>query len=258
MSYDKYAGKMRHIADITNQGGLQFAEAEICMLKDYFENPEELQKIFSEKSIEFGALCLVCDWLNPNETDEERLLADKAIKYAGHFKDLILVLAQMPQEDRANLEERQKNALACVNSVAKRAHDMGITSAFHPNSPAGSVFRTDKDYKIMLDGLDSRYAGFAPDSGHIIKGGMNVYDIFREYISVIKHVHFKDIDKNGTWRIMGKGITDFVQITEILYFGRYNGYIMIEDESPDAEINPDAVALQNAEYIAKYLNIGKL
>ena len=103
MSYNKYAGKMEHIVDITNQSGLQAVEAEICMLKDYFDKPEELREIFIEKNIEFGALCLVCDWLNPKETDDEISLADKAIKYAGNFENLMFVLCQMPQKDRENL-----------------------------------------------------------------------------------------------------------------------------------------------------------
>ena len=257
MSYEKYAGKIKHIVDVTSRCGMTAVEAEICMLKDYFDKPEELLKIFAEKNIEFGALCLVCDWLNPRETEEEFSLAEKAVKYVKEIKkampDIILALCQMPQKDRGNLNERRKNALSCVNSAAKRAHDAGIPCVFHPNSPAGSVFRTHEDYKIMLDGLDSSYIGFAPDSGHIIKGGMNVYDIFRDYISVIKHAHFKDIDKNGTWRVMGEGITDFVKITKILNSCGYNGYIMVEDESPEAEINPDAVALHNAEFITKYL-----
>ena len=249
MSYDKYAGKMEHIIDIANRSGLAAIEAEICMLKDYFEKPEELRKILTEKNIEFGALCLVCDWLNPKETDEEASLADKAINYLLGFPETMLVLCQLPKNDRANLEERQKNALICINSVAKRAYDMGIPCAYHPNSPAGSVFRTYEDYMIMLTGLDSRYVGFAPDSGHIIKGGMNVYDIFGDYVSIIKHAHFKDIDAKGKWRAMGDGMTDFGKIIKILNASRYDGYVMIEDESPEAEINPDAVALKNARYI---------
>jgi sugar phosphate isomerase/epimerase len=65
-------------------------------------------------------------------------------------------------------------------------------------------------------------------------------------------VHFKDIDAAGNWRVMGGGITDFAEIIRILRSGGYGGYVMIEDESGEAETDPDAVALQNAEYIKKY------
>jgi inosose dehydratase len=253
MSYDKYAGKIEHILDITKQSGLNAVEAEICMLKDYFENPEALKELLTKKDMNLSALCLVCDWLGCGETSEEKLLADKAIKYVQNFPNAILVLCQMPQNDRKNLAKRQKNALMCINNAAKRSNDKGLSCAFHPNSPAGSVFRFYDDYKLMLDGLDSRYVGFAPDSGHIIKGGMNAYDIFRDYISIIKHAHFKDIDANGSWRVMGEGITDFPQIAEILKNGEYDGYVMIEDESSESKIDPDNVCIKNGKYINSVL-----
>lgn len=256
MSYEKYAGKMEHIADVTNRGGLKFVEAEICMLGPWFDKPEQLKKELAEKNTELGALCLVCDWSAPEETGDETLLADRAIKFASDFQNLTLVLGQMPRPDRSNLSERQKNALACIGAVAKRAREAGTGRVvYHPNSPAGSVFRTYEDYRILLDGLDFCRVGFAPDSGHITKGGMNVYDIFKDYAPVIQHVHFKDIDAAGKWRVMGEGVTDFARITEILRFAGYDGYVMIEDESAEAEADPDGVALKNAEYIKKYLSI---
>jgi inosose dehydratase len=249
MSYEKYADKIEHIVDITKQGGLHAIEPDTSLLKGYFDNPEAFKTMLSGKGVELAALCLVCDWLHDGETPDEKQLADKSIEFVRHFPEPMLMLCQMPQNDRSNLAERQKNALTCIHNVAKRAADLGIKSVFHPNSPPGSVFRTFDDYKVMLDGFDSKYVGYAPDSGHIIKGGMNVYDIFKDYMSVIKHVHFKDIGTDGGWKIMGQGITDFVRIVETLRSGGFNGTILVEDESPEAEDDPDGVTLKNAVYI---------
>ncbi|MCL2816710.1 MAG: sugar phosphate isomerase/epimerase [Oscillospiraceae bacterium] len=254
MSYQKYAGKMEHIAGVTNRGGLKFIEAEICMLGSYFDSPERLKEELAKQNTELGALCLVCDWINPAETADETLLADRAIKFAGHFDNLTLALGQMPQADRSDLSKRQQNALACIASVARRAREAGVERVvYHPNSPAGSAFRTHEDYMILLGGLDFCRVGFAPDSGHITKGGMDVYDIFKTYAPFIRHVHFKDIDAAGNWRVMGEGVTDFAELTKILRLAGYDGYVMIEDESSEAETDPDGVALQNAGYIKKYL-----
>jgi len=253
MTYEKYADKADHIADITKQGGLHGFEAEVSMLRGFFDSPDAFKKMLADKGVEFAALCLVCDWLNDRETPEEKQLADKAINFIRGFPNPMLSLCQMPQNDRANLAERQKNCLTCIHDVAKRAADLGITSVFHPNSPPGSVFRTHDDYKLMLDGFDSKYIAYAPDSGHIINGGMNVYNIFRDYVSVIKHVHLKDIGTDNGWKIMGEGITDFAMIIEILRAGGFSGYIVVEDESPEAEVDPDAVSIKNAEYIRNKL-----
>jgi len=253
MSYEKYADKIEHILDITKQSGLLGIEPDTSMLKGYFDSPEAFKKVLAEKGVELASLCVVCDWLHDGETADEKQFADKAIEFVRGFPNPMLMLVPMPQNDRSNLAERQKNTLTCVNNIAKRAADFGIESVFHPNSPPGSVFRTFDDYKLMLDGLDSKYVGYAPDSGHIIVGGMDVYDIFRDYMSVIKHVHLKDVGTDGKWKIMGEGITDFVKIVEMLHRSGYNGYVVVEDESSEAEDDPDAVSLKNGEYIRSKL-----
>jgi len=253
MSYEKYADKIDHIVDITKQGGMHGIEPDTSLLKGYFDNPEAFKKMLADKGVELAALCLVCDWLHSGETDDELQLASQAIKFLRSFPNPTLMLCQMPQKDRANLAERQKNALMCIQNIARRASNFGIMSVFHPNSPPGSVFRTHDDYKLMLDKMDARYIGFAPDSGHIINGGMDVYDIFRDYMPLIKHVHFKDVAADGGWKIMGEGITDFVKIVEMLRAGGFHGYVVVEDESPEAEDDPDAVTLKNAEFIRNKL-----
>ena len=255
MSFEKYADKIEHIVDLTKQCGMHAIEPDTCLLKTkgYFENPEAFKKMLADKGVELASLCIVCDWLNSGETAEEKQFADKAINFVKAFPNPMLLLVQMPQNNRDNLAERQKNALTCINTVAKRAADFGIKSVFHPNSPPGSIFRTFDDYKLMFDGFDSKYVAFAADSGHIINGGMDVYDIFRDYMSVIKHVHYKDIGTDNRWRIMGEGITDFVRLTRMLHTGGFDGYILVEDESSEAEDDPDGVTRKNAEYIREKL-----
>ena len=253
MSFEKYADKIEHIVDITKQGGMHAIEPDTSLLKGYFDDPLAFKAMLENKGVELAALCVVCDWLHGSETTEEKELANKAMNFVSEFPNPMLLLVQMPQNDRENLAERQKNALTNINTVAKRAADSGIKSVFHPNSPPGSVFRTFDDYKLMLDGLDPQYVGYAPDSGHIINGGMDVYDMFRDSMPLIKHVHFKDVGADGGWLVMGEGITDFVKIVEMLHCGGFDGYILVEDESPAAEEDPDAVSLKNAEYIRNKL-----
>lgn len=126
------------------------------------------------------------------------------------------MLCQMHGTDRANLHQRQANAIACIDAIAGRAADLGIECSFHPNSPAGSVFRIKEDYLVLLDSLDSRIVGFAPDAGHIAKGGMDAIEIFNTYRSLIKHIHFKDITTSGGWAAMGAGIIDFPRIVTMM------------------------------------------
>jgi inosose dehydratase len=255
MSLEKYQGKLEHIVSTIGAAGMKGIEPEICMLGNFAQEPGKLRNCLQSRGVELGALCLVCDWREEKETPEEKAQADDAIAMLrDYFPESILVLCQMPGADRKNLAPRQKNALACINAVGARAHAAGLTSAFHPNSPAGSVFRTAKDYAIMLKGLDSKNVGFAPDAGHIAKGGMDPVEVFRDTLGLIRHVHFKDMDPAGAWEEMGRGCIDFHALVDLLRQADYRGWIMIEDESARAEKDPDAVTLDNGKYIQKNFN----
>lgn len=249
MSYDKYSDALDHIMDVMTSAQFAGIEAEVCMLGKYRTEPQRLAEALAQRKVALGAICLVCDWLNPKETEVERAEADRVIAYLKHFPGTMLALCQMPGKDRNNLAVRQQNCIACSNAIGQRAADAGISAAFHPNSPGSSVFRIESDYTVLLDGLNTKVMGFAPDAGHIAKGGMNVVEIFRRYASTIRHVHYKDMTTAGTWAEMGKGSIDFVTITNDLRKAGYQGWIMIEDESPLAEVDPDTVTRKNGEYI---------
>lgn len=250
MSYDTYANRLDHIIDVVAQSGMTGIEPEICMLGPYNDDPERLSRDLSNHNLSLGALCLVCDWLGPEETEEEKAEADRVIHILkNHFPEALLALCQMPGDDRRDLVQRQNNCITCCHDIGRRAADAGIISAFHPNSPEGSVFRTREDYEILLDKLNPAIVGFSPDCGHIAKGGMDPIEIFGEYAAAIRHVHFKDMTPEGIWAEMGEGSIDFSGIVQILSDSNYSGWIMIEDESPRAEEDPDGVTLDNGRYI---------
>ena len=250
MSYEKYSQRLDHIIDVVAESGFAGIESEVCMLGPYNENPAALVADMQGKELDLGAICLVCDWLSPQETDAEATEADRVIAMLqAHFPGTLLALCPMPQADRSNLSERQDNSIACCNAIGRRAADSGVRTVMHPNSPPGSVFRIAEDYKILMDGLDASVVGYAPDAGHIAKGGMDPVAIFQEYAPAIQHVHFKDMTEDGTWAEMGAGCIDFDAIVSGLKQHDYQGWIMVEDESPRAEVDPDAVTNANGEYL---------
>lgn len=250
MSFETYSQRLDHIIGIVSDSGMDGIEPEICMLGQYDSNPSKLAVDLRAKNLSLGALCLVCDWRDLKETPEERTEADRVIAMLKEtFPDTLLALCQMPGEDRDDLVQRQRSCISCVNDIGARAADAGVEAAFHPNSPAGSVFRNADDYEVLLEGLDDRVVGFAPDFGHIAKGEMDPVGVCRQYASLIRHVHFKDMTLDGTWAEMGMGSIDFKGIVRVLESTGYAGWVMVEDESPRAETDPDKVTMENGEYI---------
>lgn len=259
MSYEKYRDQLDQILAAVKEAGGTGIEPEVCMLGRYTDAPVALREALDGQGLRLGALCLALAWQHSEETAEERAEADRVIAYLKHFPNTVLTLVQLPGKDRSDLARRQANALVNINAVARRASEQGIACAYHPNSPSGSLFRVEEDYKVLLNGMDTRYCGYAPDTGHIAKGGMDVEAIFRTYRTMIKHVHFKDMSvSDSSWTALGQGSIDHVGIMRYLNETGYDGWVMVEEESKGAEADPDGVTLQNGIYIREVLEpLGK-
>jgi inosose dehydratase len=248
MSGKKYLGRLDHIIQVAGEAGFSGIETEVQFLTGRFRDPAYLKDILGAQGIQLAGITLVEDWLSPQETDQERENAEFCFQFLASFPETMLVLCQMPGKDRDQLRERQVNLLACVNAAAHRASQKGIRCSYHPNSPAGSVFRTREDYDILVDGLDHACVGYTPDVGHIANGEMDPMAIIRQYRSVINHVHFKDRIASGPWAAMGKGNIDFPGIVKYLVETGFDGWCIVEDECAEAEADPDEITRQDGIY----------
>lgn len=253
MTYEKQMDNLPHILDVIEKGGFKGLDTQVVMLGRFHEHPLLLKEELAKRSLELAALTLSLQWLHSEETEDERRQADYFLEYLQHFPNALLNVVPLPGKDREQLELRQQNILRCVNALARRAQEFGITCAFHPNSPPGSVFRTEEDYKVLFDGLDTDVIGYTPDAGHIAAGGMDVLDVFNRYRSFIKHVHFKDASLAHEWKAMGKGIIDFPAIVRMLKNSGYEGWIMVEEESAEAVVDPDGCMMNNSIYVKEKL-----
>jgi inosose dehydratase len=253
MSGQRYVGALPHITQIASAAGFAGIEPETGMLGAYYDDPAALRDVLDKRGLALGALTLVPDWVGPRESELEVRETERVFSYLRTFPGAHLMLVQMPGTDRRDLRERQQKVIGCINAVATRAAGHGIACSYHPNSPPGSLFRVLEDYQILLEGLDSRVVGFAPDTGHVVKGGIDVLELFETYRPLIRHVHFKDITAAGEWTAMGAGVIDFPRIVRVLRDTGYGGWIMIEDESVEAETDPDAAMQKNGEYLQQTL-----
>lgn len=251
MNLSKFAGKIPHMVDILLQAGFTGMEAEICMLGDYYKNWSKFKELLDEKNVSFAALAVHYDWLHPQETTEEKEAVDQAIQFLTHFPTAKLMLGHVAADPvrEHNLYEKQKNQMSCIRAIAQRASEQGIVSVYHPNSGEQSVFRYESDYHIMFDTLYNSGIGYCPDVGHMLNGGINPIKVIKEHRPIIYHVHFKDMLSNHTWATMGTGIGKFKEIVDFLDDTDYQGWIMTEDESPEAEMDSDGVVLADGAYM---------
>ncbi len=252
MPGESYKGKLDHIMGVASAAGFTGIEPETSFFGE-LSDPLKMKDTLARHNLELAVLCHVEDWRNPKETDGERARAQNWIDYLSHFPNAIYLPVQMPGTDRNHLEERQQNLLRCVNALAERASANGITCSYHPNSPMGSVFRTEEDYKILLNGLNPKHIGYTPDVGHIAKAGMDPLAIIKQYRELVNLVHYKDMHADLTWAQTGEGIIEFRAITQYLIDTGYEGWIIMEDECDQAKTDPDNVTMKDGEYVAASL-----
>jgi inosose dehydratase len=246
-----HANKLGHMIDITAQAGFAGIEPIFNWMGD-LPDPESLGKKLQEQGVELAAIALALDWNGAEETEQEHYEADRAIDLLKHFPGALLCTVQKPT-GRHDLETRRRNLVNIVNRVSRRAVEQGVPCTFHPNSPHSSITRTEEDYRVILESLDASVTGWTPDVGHMINGGMDPLTKMKEYASLINLVHFKDWNGDPEFALLGKGKVDFVGITQWLIEQQYSGWIICEDEGPEAMDDPDGVTLHDGRWVYETL-----
>ncbi|MCJ8166555.1 sugar phosphate isomerase/epimerase [Pontibacter sp. E15-1] len=246
-----YEGQLGHMIEVIAKAGFTGIQPIYSWMGD-MKDAGRLENKLQEEGIELAALSLAMDWNGTEESEKEREEADQAISLLQRFPGAILCTVQKPS-GRHELASRRQSLVRIVNSVSRRAMERGVPCSFHPNSPHTSITRTEEDYSIILETLDSEATGWTPDVGHIINGGMDPLEKMKQYAHLINHVHYKDWDGAPEFALMGKGKVDLPTITQWLKDRDYKGWIVCEDEGKEALEDPDAVTLHDGQWIREVL-----
>ncbi len=248
---ETHRGRLGHMIEVIAQAGFSGIQPIFTWMGELVD-PDRLEAKLKEQGIELAAVALALEWNGAEETHNERLIANNAISLLERFPGAVLNTVQIPT-GRHDLETRRRSLVNIVNTVSARAKDKGVPCSFHPNSPHTSIIRTEEDYKVVLESLDTTATGWTPDVGHIINGGMDPLEKMKEYASLINHVHYKDWDGNPEFALMGKGKVDLLSITQWLKDTNYGGWIICEDEGVEALEDPDFVTLHDGRWIMNEL-----
>jgi inosose dehydratase len=252
MSLERYRGEVDHMVATAAAAGFAGFEPETVMLGPGW-TADALDRVLETHEMQLAALVLVRAWRGLAETPDEQSEADFVIDAVTRHPDAKIVLVNEPGSDRSDLLERQRNAVACMDAVAQRAARRGVRCTMHPNSPPGSIFRTKADYATLGELLEPTEIGFAPDLGHIAAGGMDPLTVVKQWGDRVDHVHVKDVARDGTWAATGQGTVDIRGVLEYLAGIGFGGWVTFEDESPDAERDPDDATARNGDYVRTLL-----
>jgi inosose dehydratase len=144
---------------------------------------------------------------------------------------------------------------ALLRTVAAETRAAGARIAFHPH--AGTFVETPAEVERLAAAIDADELPFCLDVGHYLVGGGDPVAALRRYDQRVSHIHLKDVDPDVLRRLrsreigsfgdavrqrlfteLGSGLLDLDGVLAVLAERRYDGWLMVEQDSswpPPAE-----------------------
>lgn len=244
-------------------------------------DPKNLHKELQNRNLNLVGAFVPVNFIDEKSHQEG---AENAVKIANLLKDTDLENARIVlSDDNGKNKVRTSNAgrikpehglndsemkqfAKGVEFVAKEVYDKtGIISVFHHHC-AGYI-ETPNEIQRLLESTDQDLVSLCFDTGHYEFGGGNALEGLRQFSDRIKHVHFKDFDKNifsttldenlnyfesvrnGIFCELGRGSIPFDMILNELKHQNYDGWIVVEQDVLPGMGSPKASALRNREYL---------
>jgi inosose dehydratase len=165
---------------------------------------------------------------------------------AGMSKDAPRV--RRPAQGYAADPARLERLIGLIRKVAEAMRGEGVRPAFHAH--VGTWIETEDETRRVLDALDERLLGFAPDTGHLAWAGADVRALIADYAQRVTAVHVKDCRLSvaararandltyqqtvmaGLWAEPGRGELDLGSMLGELPPG-FGGWLIVEVDRPD-------------------------
>lgn len=248
---DAWKGSVDDMLDIIAGAGYAGVEITNTMVAEYYDDPEGFAKTLEKRNLTFASFGFVpmSSFTDPAFFDEEIKLARKGVDFVSHFPGCRLDLAGGSSDNRDSMDEKFETMCRIYNEIGGYADSKGVRVDFHPHSHAGSIIETAEEYARVMECTDPSIIGWCPDSGHIVRGGLDFIETITQYKDRIRNFHFKDVDNRGTWKPMGDGVCDYPKALELLESIDYEGWVIGEEESDGARADQKGSVTKNRQYL---------
>jgi inosose dehydratase len=252
MRGDKWNGRVDDILTTVAEAGYEGIEITNTMIREYAGLPAEFAQALKARGLSLAAFAYASPtgFTDPAARADELAGAEQALRFVGAFPGAPLCLGGASSPERSRTEDKIAAAAEFYNEVGRRGAKAGVDVAFHPHSHHGSVLESRAEYDLIMKLTDPAVVKWNPDTGHIVRGGQHLLETLRRYAARIHHVHLKDADADNKWQALGKGICGIGPVLALLdkEMG-YSGWIVGEEESADAWLDPIGAIGWNRKYL---------
>jgi len=244
----EWKGSPDDILDAVMGAGYQGVEFSNVMIGDYWDRPEDFRRSLERRRLSLAAFAYARNgFTDPASYKEDLAGAEKALEFAVYFSTLVSI-AGPSSPSSADLDRKLEQACRFYCEVAEKGRKRGVVVAVHPHSHHTSLVMNREQYDRLLKATESAGLMFNPDTGHILRGGQDPLECFRRHRKRIVHVHCKDVDSQGRWQPMGKGVCDFPRLFQFLDQTGYDGWLISEEESDIVRKDLPLAMAQNRAY----------
>jgi sugar phosphate isomerase/epimerase len=184
--------------------------------------------------------------------------ARRWIDFAAHFPGALVSMGSATIMSEGNRADKFGVAADVYNRATEIGREGGVSVAVHPSSHHNTLLFSRADYDQIFALLDPQ-VGWVPDTGHILRAGQPIDDTLATHSARIRYVHLKDVDAQGKWAMLGKGICDVsAVISAARQAPHFSGWIVLEEESDAAASDPAAAVRTNLETLRRLEREGAL
>jgi inosose dehydratase len=225
------------------------------MMGRYATRPEEFAAALSRHGLTLAALAVA----SPSGFTERDLIeADletlrRWLDFAARFPAALVSLGSATVLSEGAREDGFAVAAEFYNRAGALGAAIGVEVAVHPSSHRGTLLFDRGDYDRLFDRLDPALVGWVPDTGHILRGHPDLLDTLRAHKDRIRYLHLKDVDPRGRWAMLGQGVCDVPEVVRLLLDApRFNGWLVVEEESNEAAADPAAAIARNRQTMRRF------
>lgn len=242
------------------------------------EDPSVLGDALQTRGLELIGGVVFRPFHDPARWDEVKDAAIRTCKslVAHGAKHLVLIDSISPRRasTAGRPAEAEQMAKAEWDGFVSRFRDIsrmgsdeyGLTVSLHPHAAGFMDFES--EVERLLSAIDSKLLNLCLDTGHSHYADFDPVAFIKRYRERLAYVHFKDIDPDvradvvakrtdfykacgqGIFCNLGKGMTDFHAVRQLLLDTGFDGWCTVEQDcDPSGPTNPVDDARANRDYL---------
>jgi len=238
-----------------SDGGYTGIEITDTMIGHYADKPAEFAAALRNHGLTLVSFAMgsATGFTVREEIESDLRSVQRWIDFVQPFPGAMISIGSATVVNDGPREEKFGIAAEFYNRAGQLGRTSGVEIAIHPSSHHNTLLFNRADYDLIFALVDKDLVGWVPDTGHILRGHDDILDTLRTYQDRIRYLHLKDVDADDHWAMLGKGVCDTPAVIDIVASApRFNGWLVLEEESDIAAADPAAAVKTNRETLRHY------